>query len=128
MSDRPSLGFVIVLGVLTAAPTVGDVGGCNEAAAPLDASKFFRARLEITCAQCKDCGVATATCRAACDPATFAPSTFPSGCKPVEHDGQVCLRALESMSCGEFESVVAAAPIVSTECDFCPAPAAEGSR
>lgn len=123
--NRPSVGFVIVLAVFAAAPTVGDVGGCNDRAVPLDANKFFGARLQIECARCDECGLTTASCRRACDRKTIVPSTFPAGCAPVEHDGQVCLNALEALSCDAFGDVVAPAPIVPTECDFCPSPPAE---
>ncbi|MBI2393157.1 MAG: hypothetical protein HYV09_26465 [Deltaproteobacteria bacterium] len=117
---RPSVGFVIVLAICAAAPTVGDVGGCQDAAKPLDANKFFAARLQLECDRCKECELSTAMCKRACDPRTRVPSSFPEGCRPLEHDGQVCLRALEAASCDEFEGVVAPSPVVPTECDFCP--------
>lgn len=123
--SRPSIGFVIVLAFFAAAPTVGDVGGCNDSADPLDASKFFGARLQLECDRCKECGYTTAACKRACNKSTIVPSTFPAGCKPLEHDGQVCLRALEALSCDGFGDVVSSPPIVPTECDFCPEPPAE---
>jgi hypothetical protein len=41
------------------------------------------------------------------------------------HDGEVCLRAIESLSCNGFGDVVDPQPIVPTECDFCPERAVE---
>jgi hypothetical protein len=123
--NRPSVAFVIVLGFFAAAPTVGDVGGCNESAQPLAANKFFGARLKLECERCRECGYTSAACKRACSSATIVPSTFPAGCAPLEHDGQVCLRAIEALSCDAFGDVVAASPIVPTECDFCPAPPTE---
>ncbi|MBX7197095.1 MAG: hypothetical protein K1X94_33915 [Sandaracinaceae bacterium] len=125
-ANRPSIGFVIVLAVFSAAPTVGDVGGCNESATNLDARKFFSARLSVECSRCKECDFITAACKRACDKNTIIPSTFPAGCQPLEHDGQVCLRALEALSCSAFEDAVATSPIVPTECDFCPEPSEAG--
>ncbi len=120
-ASRPSIGFAIVLALCAAAPTAGDVGGCGATIEPLDARKFFTERLRIECARCGECGYATAQCRRACDARTAVPRSFPDGCRPVDHDGQVCLRALEALSCSSFGDVVDPAPIVPTECDFCPA-------
>ncbi|MBK7396261.1 MAG: hypothetical protein IPJ34_08160 [Myxococcales bacterium] len=126
MIDRSRLGLVMVLSVLAAAPTVGDVGGCNEQADALGPEKFFTARLESECMQCRACGLETlAGCRRACDLKTKVPQTFPTGCRPLVHDGEVCLRAIEALSCEAFADVVAASPIVPPECDFCPAEAAQ---
>lgn len=126
MIDRARLGLVMVLSVLAAAPTVGDVGGCNEQADALGPEKFFAARLESECMQCRACGLeALAGCRRACDPKTKVPQTFPAGCRPLVHDGEVCLRAIEALSCDAFADVVASSPIVPSECDFCPAEAAQ---
>ena len=120
--DRARLGLVMVLGVLAMAPTVGDVGGCNEQADELSAEKFFRARLESECQRCKACEIAANPgCKRACAPNPFLPSVFPKGCRPLVHDGEVCLRAIEDLSCEAFADVVAANPVVPTECDFCPA-------
>lgn len=124
--SRRHVGFLAVLGVLSAAPTVGDVGGCNEQADPLAPDKFFAARLESECMQCRACELETVPgCKRACDPRTKVPTTFPEGCRPLVHDGEVCLRAIEALSCDAFADVVASSPVVPTECDFCPAAAAK---
>ncbi len=123
MIDRARLGLVMVLSVLAAAPTVGDVGGCNEQADELSAEKFFKARLESECMQCRACEIAgTPGCKRVCDPLVRVPGTFPKGCRPLVHDGEVCLRAIELLSCEAFAHVVAVNPIIPNECDFCPAP------
>jgi hypothetical protein len=116
-------GLLLVLSTLVAAPTAGDIGGCGGTSEPLDAPKYFRARAASLCGRCRECGLATAGCRRACDPRAAIPNEFPIGCRPVEHDGQVCLRAVEALGCGAFEGVVDDPPIVPTECDFCPAEA-----
>ncbi len=123
--SRTGIGFAIVLAICALAPTVGDVGGCGSEIAPLDAQKYFAERLRVECARCRECGLRSAACSRACDRRTVVPTTFPAGCRPVEHDGQVCLRAIEALSCDGFADVVSPAPIVPTECDFCPASAAE---
>lgn len=122
---RTGIGFAIVLAICAAAPTVGDVGGCGGEIAPLDAQKYFRERLQVECERCRACGLRGAACTRACDRRTVVPATFPAGCRPVEHDGLVCLRAIEALSCDGFADVVSPEPIVPTECDFCPAPSAE---
>jgi hypothetical protein len=126
--NRASIGFIIVLGVFAAAPTVGDIGGCGGTDETLDARKFFAARLELECDRCGECALDTAPCRRACNKSTIVPSTFPTGCRPAVHDGEVCLRALEALSCTRFADVVDPAPIVPTECDFCPERAVEAGQ
>lgn len=121
---RPSIGFLIVLAICAAAPTVGDVGGCGASAETLDAQKFFAQRLDLECQRCSECGLSTPTCKNACNPKAPRPLSFPEGCHPVVHDGEVCLRALEALSCSGFADVVDPDPIVPSECDFCPASAA----
>jgi hypothetical protein len=118
---RPAILVAMMLALITMAPTVGDVGGCGGEAAPLDASKYFRERLRVECDRCRECGLFGAACTRACDPRTVVPSSFPPGCRPVEHDGLVCVRALEALACDAFIDVVDPQPIVPTECDFCPA-------
>lgn len=124
-ATRASVGFVIVLSVFAAAPTVGDIGGCGGTDETLDARKFFAERLRLDCERCGECELSTPACRRACNKSTIVPSTFPAGCRPAVHDGEVCLRAIESLSCTGFADVVDPAPIVPTECDFCPERAAE---
>jgi len=124
MKRRWRTGLAMVLAIFVMAPTVGDIGGCGGTADALDARKFFAARFELECTRCKDCGYTTLACRRACDRRTVVPSSFPSGCEPVVHDGEVCLNALETLSCDDFAEVIHPQPIVPTECDFCPEPEA----
>jgi hypothetical protein len=71
--------------------------------------------------RCDECDVRTVPCKQAHDKNRVIPSTFPRGCAPVVHDGEVCLRALESLSCDAFaQSVVENDAVIPTECDFCP--------
>ena len=121
--SRASIAFVMVLALFAAAPTVGDVGSCNAAVEALDAKAFFTRRLAAECARCDDCGLNTRACIRACDARTEVPTSFPAGCHPVVHDGEVCLHAIDALSCGAASDLVSDAPIVPTECDFCPAPA-----
>jgi len=121
MIDRRRVLFAIVVSTFVAAPTVGDIGSCGAPVQPLDATRFFDQRLRLTCAHCQSCGLGTAACTIACDPATPRPTDFPTGCHPVVHDGDVCLNALDALSCSAFADFVSSSPIVPTECDFCPA-------
>ena len=123
MRQRVRTLFAMLLAVFVMAPTVGDIGGCGGSSDRLDARKFFTERYRVECAMCRECGYTTIACRRACDRRTVAPSTFPDGCEPVVHDGEVCLRALETLDCDGFADIVDPQPIVPTECDFCPAPA-----
>jgi hypothetical protein len=118
---RAEVAFLAVMAVvLCTAPTVGDVGGCGERATDLDAPAFAKARKLLDCQRCTECGLDTNTCRTACDPR--APSTvgWPATCRPLQHDGDVCLRALQAASCNDYASFVSdTAPTTPTECDFC---------
>jgi hypothetical protein len=125
MTRRTSLAFVMCLSVLVAAPTVGDIGSCGAPVAPLDATKFFDARLRDTCQRCRDCGLSTLACNIACDPGTPRPDAFPTGCTPDTHDGEVCLDSILALSCHDVGRLVSDTPVAPTECDFCPASAAE---
>ncbi len=100
-------------------PTPGDIGSCNEAPDDLDATKFFDTKQQIDCQRCTECDIITATCLKVCMPLTGG--TFPTGCYPLVHDGEVCLDALLAASCGAYKSYVAdQGATVPTECDFCP--------
>jgi hypothetical protein len=116
---RPSVGFVIVLAILAAAPTVGDVGGCGTKAEALDAGKFYAQTFDVTCSRCDECGLLAPRCKLACDRRHTVPQTFPEGCHPVVHDGEVCINALDALSCSAFDDYVERS-IFPTECDFCP--------
>jgi hypothetical protein len=118
---RRELAFAAVLAVLFgAAPTVGDIGACGQKATPLDEATFAAQRKALDCQRCTQCGLVTQTCADACDPAKPSPVAWPSTCFPLEHDGVVCLDALEAASCGDYASFVSdVAPTVPSECDFC---------
>jgi hypothetical protein len=118
---RGELAFAAVLAVVFgAAPTVGDVGACGEAASSLDLKAFAAQRKALDCQRCGDCGLTTQACASACDRQAPSPVSFPATCFPLQHDGDVCLRALEAASCQDYASFVSDdAPTVPSECDFC---------
>jgi hypothetical protein len=116
---RTSILGVAALALL-AAPTAGDIGSCGQEVVELDARKFFQETEFIDCCQCARCGFATQTCSDACTPGLVQDS-FPEGCLPLVHDGEVCLNALRAAGCGEYGAYVDdLAPTVPTECNFCP--------
>jgi hypothetical protein len=121
---------VAVLGVLSMAPTVGDVGGCGREASYLDVAAFARARKLEDCERCRECGIDNARCARACDPKVPSDVNIPSTCKPLLHDGEVCLRALQAASCGDYARYVDdESPSSPSECTFCrgvPAPEPTG--
>jgi len=115
---RVGLGFVLL--AFCAAPVPGDVGGCNQGAAQLDAGAFFSNKQSIDCERCTECGLQNRTCEQACAGGPV-PVAFTDGCVALVHDGEVCLHALEAASCNDFaEFVRDQAPSTPTECDFCP--------
>ena len=117
-----SLQMVLALVALVfcAGPVPGDVGGCGQEAQELDAPIFFWTKQDIECRRCGDCGLATKACRRACGD-ELVQSAFPENCVPLVHDGEVCLRALEHGSCGDYEGYMSdVAPTTPTECNFCP--------
>jgi hypothetical protein len=118
---RGEVAFAAVLAfVAGAAPTVGDVGSCGTAASGLDVPAFLAERKALDCERCGDCGLVTLACASACDPKAPSAVTIPATCFPLQHDGDVCLRALEHASCGDYASFVSDdAPTVPSECDFC---------
>lgn len=104
----------------TAAPTAGDIGGCGQEAVLLEAARFFEIKQEIDCERCTECALFTRACDRACGEARLEGS-FPEGCHPLVHDGEVCIRALESAGCSDYADFVAdVSPTIPTECDFCP--------
>jgi hypothetical protein len=110
----------LVLLVMAAAPSVGNLGSCGQQAELLDAEKFFRAKASIDCNRCTECGFATTACLDACEQRLDA-ETFPEGCFPLVHDGEVCLDALDAATCGTFEGfIVDVGATFPTECNFCP--------
>jgi hypothetical protein len=105
--------------LLCAAPVPGDIGSCGQPVALLDAGIFLRSKKHNDCEKCTACHFDTATCRAACD-GTSPGASFPPGCEPLVHDGEVCLRRLLDASCDDYEAWIGDPPSVPTECDFCP--------
>jgi hypothetical protein len=112
--------FVMGLAALSAAPTPGDVGGCGQHPDPLDATAFFARKRTLDCLKCGECDVHTAFCGDACAATSVEPS-FPTGCVPLVHDGEVCLNAIEAASCGDYEDYSRDEGRLSpSECQFCP--------
>ena len=106
--------------VFGAGPTVGDVGACSDQASSLDLATFQAERKAIDCQRCRQCGLMTQWCVAACNPDTPSTVQWPSTCQPLEHDGVVCIDALQVASCSAYATYVSdTAPTVPTECDFC---------
>lgn len=119
--NRVRLFAAVCLTLLCTAPTPGDVGGCGQPARDLDADAFFQEKRRVDCSHCRECGIRTASCEAACSEDAPPSEGFPSGCYPLVHDGEVCLRALDDASCDEYRSYVDdEAPQVPSECNFCP--------
>jgi hypothetical protein len=117
---RGAFRLAIVALLFLAAPTAGDIGSCNQPTGPLDPAKFFAAKQNVDCEMCMACGFTSHVCDLACG-AAVEMGTFPKGCDPVEHDGEVCLDALEATGCSGYASFVADKDAtVPTECDFCP--------
>ena len=118
---RRELAAVAVLAlVFGAGPTVGDIGSCGQAATSLDEATFAAQRKALDCAKCTRCGLTTQTCTNACNPDKPSDVAWPDTCFPLQHDGVVCLDALEAASCSDYASFVSdVAPTVPTECDFC---------
>lgn len=111
--------LAIVALFFLAAPTAGDIGSCNQTAEDLDPGKFFEAKQNLDCDRCFDCAITTKACEVACGPTL--PLSFPKGCYPLVHDGEVCLDVLEVASCSDYASYMAdTGGTIPTECDFCP--------
>lgn len=114
------LVFVLGLGVLCAAPTPGDVGGCGQHPEALDGPTFFARKRALDCERCADCDYHSEFCGDACAFPDEVPS-FPTGCEPLVHDGEVCLNAIESASCSEYKDYSKDQGRLSpSECQFCP--------
>ena len=111
---------VLLLGLLCMAPTAGDVGGCGEAPTALDPDAYGAARKAADCSRCQECGLTTTRCGRACDPSVPPETVIPATCHPLQHDGEVCLRARAAASCDAFGRYLADdAPETPTECAFC---------
>lgn len=118
---RRELAVVAVLAlVFGAGPTVGDIGSCGQAATPLDEATFAAERKALDCQKCEACGFTTQTCKNACNPDKPSDVAWPDTCFPLQHDGVVCLDALEAASCSTYASFVSDVdPTIPTECQFC---------
>lgn len=120
VSRRELALAALVALVFTAAPTPGDVGGCGREAEILDVELYGDARKLIDCRRCRECGLTTARCGQACNDAIPSNVALPPTCRPLLHDGEVCLNALAAASCGDYRTFVDdVAPRAPTECDFC---------
>ena len=109
----------MLLGAFSLAPTAGDVGGCGQDPIELTPSSFASIKKDVDCTRCKGCSLATQRCQDACNVAK-APDTIPATCHPFVHDGDVCLRALQAASCGDYaEYVRDDVSRVPSECQFC---------
>lgn len=117
------VGVAMLLGVLSMAPTAGDVGGCGTEVTALDPNAFAIARKEVDCARCKACSLSVPRCGRACSPTTAPDTNLPRTCQPIQHDGDVCLRALGAASCDDYATYVdERAPATPSECEFCRIP------
>lgn len=115
-----SLAIAATLGVLSAAPTAGDVGGCGVTVVELDEARFARARKLVDCQRCTECGITGQRCVSACDPKAPNEVGFPPRCFPLYHDGEVCLNALLAASCDDYGLYVSDdVRAIPTECEFC---------
>lgn len=111
---------VILLGLLCMAPTAGDIGGCGTEVTALDPATFALARKDEDCKRCRECAIAAPRCDRACDPTQPPETSLPATCRPIHHDGEVCLRALHAASCETYATYVdETAPATPTECEFC---------
>ncbi|MDB4939249.1 MAG: hypothetical protein JWP87_6221 [Labilithrix sp.] len=125
LSPRALSLVVATFALLVMAPTVGDTGACGRTATELDRDRYANARKLQDCERCRECGLDTARCLRACDKTQLPEIALPATCRPLYHDGEVCLRALAAASCDTYATYVddesAATP---TECDFCQVPPA----
>lgn len=111
----------VIAVLLCAAPVPGDIGSCGQPVQRLDGPRFFGAKKLLDCRRCGECGIPSTTCNRACDGKPAVDESFPEGCVPLVHDGEVCLRALLYASCDDYAGYVDdRSPQVPTECDFCP--------
>jgi hypothetical protein len=120
--DTPHKAAIAAIALLFGmGPTVGDVGSCGQAPDDLDAATFFEIKAGIDCERCGDCDLSSKACKTACSgelPTGFAPH-----CKPLVHDGEVCLNALSFASCDDYASYMSdTSPTAPSECQFCPLP------
>lgn len=119
-STRRLTVVVAGLAILVMAPTVGDTGGCGRTAVELDRDRYASARKLQDCEKCQECAVQSERCRRACDATVLPEIVLPATCRPLYHDGVVCLRALAAAACDRFAAFVDdEAPETPSECGFC---------
>ncbi len=117
---RALTALTAACGVLLMAPTVGDTGGCGRTASELDHERYENARKIEDCQRCQECAVTTERCGRACDPKALPEIVLPDTCRPLYHDGEVCLRALAAATCATYATYVDdLAPSSPSECNFC---------
>jgi hypothetical protein len=122
--ERSKIALALLVLVFCTAPTPGDVGGCGQKPAELDAPTFFASKARLDCNRCNECQLGSAACNVACQFPERYPVLFPERCVPLVHDGEVCLRALLYASCSDYSGYMSdGSPSVPTECNFCPEPA-----
>jgi hypothetical protein len=121
-SSRRVHAWTIVLAVVFGmGPTVGDIGSCNPEVDLLDPPLFFALKARIDCLRCGECTLSGKQCEAACS--VSPPTSFLPGCRPLVHDGEVCLHALLHASCDDYASYTdETRPTAPSECQFCPLP------
>ena len=122
--------LVAVSAVFLLAPTPGAMGGCGKTAEEMSASGYARARKITDCGRCTECGVQSDRCVRACNERLAPEIALPATCRPLLHDGVVCIRAINAASCAAFASYVdERAPVTPSECAFClvPPPSPPGS-
>jgi hypothetical protein len=100
-------------------PAVGDIGSCGQSVDDLDPATFFAMKASDDCQRCGECSLSGTLCQDAC--AGTTQTAFPNGCRPLVHDGEVCLNALLSASCADYATYVNPDnPKAPSECQFCP--------
>jgi hypothetical protein len=110
---------VVVFALFCLAPTAGDVGSCGSTTTLLDVPAFAAAKKRRDCDRCRQCALDTTRCRIACNEASPASLAIPPSCVPLDHDGDVCLRALAGASCDAYARYVDETPSLPSECAFC---------
>ena len=112
--------ITLVLAILCAAPTVGDIGSCGKTAVDLDEKAFGVQRKKLDCGRCKECHIGTKRCDAACDPDVPSDVSFGTTCRPLVRDGAVCLDALAAAGCTDYAKYMSDDErLIPAECDFC---------
>ncbi len=120
MTGRYTAMALALLTPLLLAPTPGDIGGCNDSRGTLDLSLFSADRQRLDCERCKECGVPTSRCARACGDLDPKYVVLPVTCVPIQHDGRVCLDALDNANCTDYARYVAdVGAEAPAECVFC---------